>query len=60
MLTLFSSEADAPASSNFLTTSKCPPSVATCKGVESVILFRDEIVAFLLNFINSSITDTDP
>ena len=36
------------------------PSVAMCNGVESVILFLDEITTFLSNFISSSITDTDP
>ena len=82
-LTLFSSDADAPASSSFLTTSKWPPaadqsdfhriffssfkpprpfspSVAMCRGVESVILFLEEITTFLSNFISSSITETDP
>ena len=59
-ITLFSSEADAPASSNFFTTSKCPPSVAICKGVESVILLRTDIMAPLSNLINSSMTDTEP
>ena len=36
------------------------PSVAMCRGVESVILFLDEITTFLSNFISSSMTETDP
>ena len=59
-LTLFSSEADAPLSMSILTTSKWPPSVAMCSGVESVILFRAWITTDLSNFINSSSTPTEP
>ena len=57
---LFSSEAEAPLSNNFLTTSKCPPSVAMCNGVESVTLFREFNTTFKSCDINSWMTDKDP
>ena len=57
---LFSSAAEAPASSNFLTTSKCPPSVAMWSGVESVTLLREFNTTFKSCFINSSTTPSEP
>ena len=40
--TLFSSSGEAPQLMSSLTTSVCPPSVATCSGVESVIRFLEQ------------------
>lgn len=58
--TLFSSEHDAPALTKTLTTWAWPPSAANWSGVASVIRFLAEITPFLSNFINSTITVTDP
>ena len=57
---LFSSEAEAPASNNFLTTSKCPPSVAMCNGVESLTLLREFNTTLRSCFMSSSMTAMDP
>lgn len=58
--TLFSSCGNAPASRSILTTSACPPSAARCRGVDSLVLFRDAVTMDRSNFINCWSTSTDP
>ena len=60
MSALFSSRGEAPLLMSSLTTSVCPPSVATWSGVLSVIRFLLVVTMLLSNLSSSSSTRTLP